>query len=362
MALRLELQRLIHSLPDRVKIGKRYVGRGEPVFMIAEIGNNHNGDFELAKGLIMKAKEAGAEAVKFQRRTLDQVFTKEALDAPYNKPSSLGATYGEHRAKLELTREQFLDLKAFAKKLDLIFFCTPFDRLSVEFLEDIGVDAYKIASFDVTNVPLIELVAQQNKPIILSTGMSTMEEMDEAVETILRHNNRLVILHCVSIYPTPDDKLDLGVIPVIKRRYRPLPVGYSGHETDILPTLTAVSLGAKVIERHFTMDKSMTGPDHVLSLTPDEMSRCIKDIRRIETMMGEEKSLDEEEVKTRDKHSKSLVAARTIPAGSQITLEMITVKSPGTGLKPNMIHKIVGKVARREIIQDTHIPKEVLDW
>lgn len=285
MSLALDFKRILNQLPEKVKIGKEYVGPGCPTFMIAEIGNNHNGDIEIAKQLIVKAKEAGCQAVKFQRRTLDQVFTKEALDAPYNTPTSLGATYGEHRAKLEIDRDGFLELRMLAKKLDLVFFCTPFDHASVKFLEDIGVDAYKIASFDVTNLPLIEDVAKRNKPIILSTGMSTMEEVDEAVSTILKHNNRLVILHCVSIYPTPDDKLDLAVIQAMKKRYRPLPIGYSGHEPDFLPTLVSVSMGAHVIERHFTLAKDMKGPDHKLSLTPEEMTECMKSISRIEVMM-----------------------------------------------------------------------------
>ncbi len=363
MALQLQLRRILQQLPEKVKIGTQYVGPGYPTFMIAEIGNNHNGDIEVAKQLIVKAKEAGCQAVKFQRRTLDQVFTKEALDAPYNTPSSLGATYGEHRAKLEITRDDFLELRTLAKKLDLVFFVTPFDHESVKVLEDIGVDAYKIASFDVTNLPLIEDVAKRNKPIILSTGMSTMEEVDEAVETILKYNNRLVILHCISIYPTPDDKLDLSVIDVMKRRYQPLPIGYSGHETDFLPTLIAVSKGAHVIERHFTMAKDMKGPDHKLSLTPEEMTQCMGGVRRIEVMLGEgTKGVDADEYKTRSKHSKSLVALVRIPAGTKITADMLTIKSPGSGLKPNMIHKIIGKVAQKDLAADALIPEEVLSW
>ncbi len=363
MAIHLYLKRALSQLPEKVKIGTQYVGPGYPTFMIAEIGNNHNGDLALAKQLIIKAKEAGCHAVKFQRRTLDQVFTKEALDAPYNTPTSLGATYGEHRAKLEIDRNGFLELRTLAKQNDLVFFATPFDHTSVKFLEDIGVDAYKIASFDVTNLPLIEDVAKRNKPIILSTGMSTMEEVDEAVSTILKYNNRLVILHCVSIYPTPDDKLDMSIIPVMKRRYAPLPVGYSGHETDYLATLLAASMGAHVIERHFTLAKDMKGPDHKLSLTPEEMTESMKQIKRIEVMVGDgSKGVDADEYKTRSKHSKSLVAAVRIPAGTKITADMITIKSPGSGLKPNLVHKIVGKIAKKDIEGDTLLPNEILEW
>lgn len=363
MGINLHLRQLFQRLPEKVKIGSRYVGNGQPTFVIAEIGNNFNGDFELAKELVLKAKEAGADAVKFQRRTLDQVFTKAALEAPYNTPTSLGATYGEHRAKLELTRDQFIDLRALAKKLDLVFFATPFDHESVKALEEIGVDAYKIASFDVTNIPLLEHVAKKNKPIILSTGMSSQEEVDEAIDAILHHNDRLVVLHCVSIYPTPDDKMDLSFIPVMRRRYHPLPVGYSGHETDFLPTLAAVSMGATVVERHFTLDKEMKGPDHKLSLTPTEMADMVTAIRRMETMLGEGvKEVDADEYKARDKHSKSLVTAVRIPAGTVITADMVTIKSPGNGLKPSLIHKLIGKTAKMDIEGDTVIPKEAMEW
>lgn len=363
MSIHFHLKRVLRRLPSKVKIGKRYVGQGEPVFMIAEIGNNHNGDLAMAKELILKAKSSGAEAVKFQKRTVDDVFIKEQLDQPYTSPSSLGATYGEHRRKLEIDRNGFLEMRMLSKQNDLVFFATPFDKKSVDFLEDIGVDAYKIASFDVTNIPLLEYVARQNKPMILSTGMSTMEEVDEAVSTILKYNNRLVILHCVSIYPTPDDKLDLAVLPVMRRRYHPLPIGYSGHETDYLPTLAAVTYGACVVERHFTLDKTMVGPDHKLSLTPEEMANALRDIKRIETMLGQAiKDVDADEYKTRSKHSTSLVAKVKIPTGTRITQEMITVKSPGTGLKPNMVHKIVGKTAQKDIAEDTLIPEEALQW
>lgn len=363
MSLRLDLKRALDRLPDKVKIGRRYVGAGCPAFVIAEIGNNHNGDVTIAKELIVKAKEAGAEAVKFQKRTLDQVFTKAALEAPYTSPSSLGATYGEHREKLELNRNAFLELRTLAKQQDLVFFATPFDKTSADFLREVGVEAYKIASFDVTNLPLLDYVARLDMPIILSTGMSTQEEVDQAVETILRHNNRLVILHCVSIYPTPDDKQDLAVIPVMKRRYRPLPIGYSGHEVDWLPTLVAVAQGASIVERHFTLDRAMPGPDHKLSLTSEQMGNLVREIRRVETLLGTDvKDVDADEWKTRDKHSKSLVAKLAISAGTKITTEMLTVKSPGSGLKPNMVHRIVGKVAQQAIAEDTLIPKEVLDW
>jgi sialic acid synthase SpsE len=230
MPIGMEIKRILNQLPSKVKIGKRYVGPGEPVFMIAEIGNNHNGDLELAKEMIVKAKEAGCEAVKFQKRTLDQVFTKKLSMPPITRRRLLGQRMVSIAQSLKLIVTDFLSSRCLRRSLILFSSARRSITRASNFLEDIGVDAYKIASFDVTNIPLLEDVAKRNKPIILSTGMSSMEEVDEAVETILKYNNRLVVLHCVSVYPTPDDKLDLSIIPLMKRRYAPLPIGYSGHE------------------------------------------------------------------------------------------------------------------------------------
>lgn len=363
LSLKTSLKRLINALPSRVKVGKRYVGSGEPVFVIAEIGNNHNGDFELARETILAAKEAGADAVKFQKRDVDEVFIKAMQDMPYDNPRSLAPTYGEHRRKLEFDKDQFKALKAFSESLGMVFFVTPFDKNSADFLEDIGVDAYKIASFDIINLPLLEHVARKQKPILLSTGGSTLEEADEAIETILSINNRLIVNHCTSMYPTPDELLDLNVIKILKDRYHPLPIGYSGHERDILPSIVAVGLGTSTVERHFTLDKTMRGSDHHMSIEPHEFKEMVESLRRIEVAMGASgKQIHEGELMARQKHAKSLVAKVRIPKGTEIRAEMLTLKSPGTGLKPALVHKVVGRIARSNIEPDTVLPSEVLDW
>ncbi len=267
------------GLNKTIKIGNKTVGEGQPVFFIAEIGNNHNGDFFLAKKSIEEAAKNGADAVKFQKRFIDEVFTKELQDQPQTKDQVYGKTYGEYRSNLELSEDDFVKLKKVADDLGVIFFITPFDKKSVDLIESIGVDVYKIASFDTTNIPLLEYVASKGKPVILSVGMATLDEVDLAVKTIININKQLILMHCISVYPTPDDQLNLATITFLKERYFPIPVGYSGHERDILPSLASVMLGSKCIERHFTLDKKLPGPDHAtVSLEPEEFKNMAKRI------------------------------------------------------------------------------------
>ncbi len=352
------------ELANQIKIGSKSVGEGQPVFFIAEIGNNHNGDYYMAKRTIEQAAKAGADAVKLQKRFINEVFTKEMRDRPQVKDQVLGKTYGEYRQALELNEEEFRNLKSYAESLGLIFFATPFDMKSVDFLEGIGSDVYKIASFDVTNLPLMRYVASKGKPMFLSVGMSTWDEIDEAVEAIVKINNQLVIKHCVSIYPTPDDKANLSSISELKRRYDPIPVGYSGHEQDILSSLAAVMLGAKSIERHFTLDKNLPGPDHAtISLEPDEFRTMVEETRRLEKFMGQPTlRLQEEEKRARDKHTKSITTLRAIPSGTLIEENMITCKSPGNGLKPNMIPSIIGKRTACDLDSDVTVKLEHIQW
>ena len=352
------------DLPAKIKIGNTYVGEGEPAFFIAEIGNNHNGDFYLAKRTIEEAVKAGANAVKFQKRFINETFARELREKPQTKDQIYGKTYGEYREALELDKEEFKKLKEYAEGLGVVFFATPFDHKSADFLEDVGQVVYKIASFDVTNLPLLEHVAKKGKPVILSTGMSSVDEIDEAVETILKHNKQLMVLHCVSIYPSVAEKLNLRTIPFFKERYSPLPIGYSGHEQDYMPTLAAISLGAKVVERHITLDKAMPGPDHAtVSIDPKEFGAMVAGSRRIEQALGVMRSeVLPEEMTTRNKHSKSIVSTVHIPAGTVITASMVMCKSPGYGLKPNMLGKIIGKKATVDIAEDAVLTNEHIAW
>lgn len=353
-----------HISSNRIKVGSKYIGEGEPTFFIAEIGNNHNGDYYLAKRTIDEAVASGADAVKFQKRCISDVFARELREKPQTKDQVLGKTYGEYRQALELSMEEFLGLKKHAEGLGVLFFATPFDHKSADFLEEVGMDVYKIASFDVTNLPLLSHVAKKGKPMFLSSGMSTLDELDEAVNTVLRHHSNLIIKHCVSIYPTPDDKFNLLTIPFLKERYHPLPIGYSGHEQDYIPTLAAIALGAKSVERHITIDKSLPGPDHAtVSINPQEFKEMITATRRIEKALGERtKILMEDEKKVREKHTKSIVSRTSISKGTVIAADMLMCKSPGYGLKPNMIDTIIGKTAKSDIGEDTVITADHIEW
>ncbi|MBI4114613.1 MAG: N-acetylneuraminate synthase family protein [Candidatus Niyogibacteria bacterium] len=358
------MEDLLKKVSSRIKIGNTYVGEGAPVFFIAEIGNNHNGDYHLAKRTIEEAVKAGANAVKLQKRSVQDVFAREMLNKPQTKDEVLGKTYGEYRKSLELSKEEFLKLKGYSEAFGVPFFATPFDPKSVDFLEDVGVDMYKIASFDVTNTPLLEYVSRKGKPIFLSSGMVTIEELDNAVKTILQYNNQLIINHCVTAYPTPDDKLNLATIPFLKKRYRPIPIGYSGHEGDILPSIAAVSMGAKTVERHITIDKRLPGPDHgTVSIEPDEFRKMVESARRIESAWGiPRKGYLPEEEQVRNKHGKSLVSRIPIKAGTPITADMLTFKSPGYGIKPYDLQKVLGKTLKKDIEEDSVITDDHVMW
>src|SRR4051794_28099131 len=248
-----------------IRIGGHLVGEGQPVFFIAEAGVNHNGDPELASKLVRLAAEARADAVKFQKRTVQDILIAEYLRRPYTVPTALGPTYGEHRDKLELSDQAYHDLKALCAEERIEFMASAWDHRSADFLEEVGVSAYKMASADLTNLPLLEHVARKGKPMLISTGMSDMTEVAEAVETVRKHNDQLVLLQCTSTYPADNEKLNLRVMDNYRRTFNCL-VGYSGHERGLAPSEAAAALGACVIERHFTIDRTMIGPDHAASL------------------------------------------------------------------------------------------------
>lgn len=344
-----------NNLPSKVKVGNKWVGSGEPNFIIAEIGNNHNGDLELAKKQVHAAYMAGADAVKLQKRDVDEVFTKEMQMKPQTSSRSLGATYGEYRRKLEISEADFKELKKLTHSYGMVFFATPFDLKSAALLARVGMDAWKIASFDIINKPLLEFVAKTGEPIFISTGTASVGEIDEAMETMLKYNKNIIINHCVSIYPTPDDELNLGAVTALKERYAPLPIGYSGHEIGFIPTLAAVTLGACTVERHFTTDKSLPGPDQAtVSLDPLEFNEMVRQIRRVEKAVADGKIYQHaNEVPHRNKHGKSVVSKIKIPVGTVITADMLTCKSPGHGINPMLMHTVIGKKANVDIPEDT---------
>lgn len=265
-----------------IKIAGQVIGSSHSCYVVAEIGINHNGDLSLAKKLIDVAAAAGCNAVKFQKRTVDVVYTKAELDRPRDSP--FGTTNGELKRGLEFGAIQYGEIDAYCKSKGIVWFASPWDEASVDFLERFNVPCHKIASASLTDDNLLRHIRDTRKPIILSTGMSTMEQIDHAVEVLGR--NDLLLLHATSTYPANYEELNLKVIPVLAKRFG-LPVGYSGHETGIATSVAAVALGAVMIERHLTLDRAMWGSDQAASLEPNGMTRLMRDIRLVETAFGD---------------------------------------------------------------------------
>lgn len=278
-----------------IKLKNHSISESNEPFIIAEIGNNHNGSMDTAKKLIDEAKTCGASSVKFQTKDIETAFAQDLLNKEYNNSNSFGQTYREHKQALELDLDQIKELKIYSEKKNLTFFSTAFDTISLEKLESINQEIHKISSFHVTDLKLIEAVCLTKKPIIMSTGMSTIEEIDKAVDLIKQHGNELVVLHCISSYPTKTEDMNLKVLLTLKDKYKCL-VGYSGHETNVNIAPSTVLYGACVIERHFTLDRSMKGPDHAASLEPAGLDLLVKRSNSLFTAMGsgEKKVLDSE--------------------------------------------------------------------
>ena len=267
-----------------VSIGQNEVSDGAPVYVIAEIGLNHNGDVDLAMQLIDVAADAGAQAVKFQKRTPEISTPEHMKSTPRDTPWGQ-MTYLEYRYRVEFDREQYVEIGDYATLRGLDWFASPWDVPSVDFLEDLNVAAHKVASASVTDVELLEAIAATGKPVILSTGMSTLEQIDAAVDVL--GTDRLVILHATSTYPLPPEEANLRMITTLQQRYAGVPIGYSGHERGLQISLAAVALGAVAVERHITLDRAMWGSDHAASLEPEGFNHLVRDIRIIGEAMGD---------------------------------------------------------------------------
>lgn len=328
-------------------------------FIIAEAGVNHNGDINIAKKLVDKAKEAGVDAIKFQTFKSENLVTEHAPKAEYQKETTGDGSQFAMLKKLELSIEDHIILKKYCEEKGIMFISTPFDFESVDLLEKIDVSLYKVSSGDLTNLPLLNYIANKNKPIILSTGMANLGEVEEAVETIFKTgNNKLVLLHCTSNYPTAYEEVNLRAMLTMKEAFK-LPVGYSDHTIGIEVPIAAVALGAKVIEKHFTLDKNMEGPDHKASLEPYELKMMVNSIRNIEIAMGDGvKRCSKSEENTKSVARKSIVANRNINKDEIITINDVSFKRPEQGLKPKYIDLIIGKKARRNIYRDEFITFE----
>lgn len=258
----------------------------ERTFVIAEIGQNHQGDLEIAKELIRQAKSAGADAVKSQKRDINTLLTPEEYRRPYTSPNAFAPTYGKHREALELSREQYVELRDFAAGEGILFFSSPWDVPSVELLDEIEMPLFKVPSACLTHHEVLKAMAKTGKPIILSTGMSTLPQIDAAMK-VVREASEVYLLQCTSSYPSSFESINLKVIPYYAQRYPWATVGFSGHHRGVAIDVAAVALGARVVERHFTLDRTMKGSDHAASLEPAGLTRLIRDIRATESALGD---------------------------------------------------------------------------
>ena len=328
-------------------------------YVIAEAGLNHNGSINIAKELINVAFEAKASAVKFQKRTIKELATKKTLEAIDNRFPNFGKTYKEIREHLEFDIQQYKELKSYTESKGMDFIVTAFDIEAVDFLDELQVEIIKLASHSLTNLDLLEYLAASNKKTIMSTGMAEIEEVDSAVAIFKKYDTPLLLMHCVSAYPTPLEECNLSMIKKLSERYS-IPVGYSGHEIGWLPTKIAVGLGATAIERHYTLDKKMVGFDHKMSLEPDELKQMINDIRLIESILGNgEKRVSQTEQITRDKYHVSMVSNRIIKKGEPLSKNLITYKNPGTGIPKKNEKTVLGKLAKYQIEADILLTEDM---
>jgi len=321
----------------KVKISNKLIGENNPVFIVAEAGINHNGSTRIAKKLIKKAKECGADAIKFQ--------TFKATDLTSNK-----SKFFKLFKKLELKSHEFAELNDFARSQGIIFFSTPFSFEAADLLSELNVPAFKIASGDLTNIPLIEYVASKKKPIIISTGMSDIKEIQGALKAAhSSKNKKIVILHSVSTYPSPPNEVNLKAIHTMEKRFS-YPIGYSDNGNDMLVPLIAVAKGAKIIEKHFTLNKRMPGPDHKLSANPSQFTEMVKNIRIVEKILGNELKLcQKSELKNKINARRSLTVNVPLKKGTKIQKHMIGIKRPATGIEPRYFKKVLGKTVNRKI-------------
>jgi N-acetylneuraminate synthase/N,N'-diacetyllegionaminate synthase len=341
----------------------REIGENEPCFIIAEAGVNHDGDIEKAKKMIDVAVEANADVIKFQTFTGEKLASKDAFLATYHKKGAVSEneTLKQLLKRLELNFDQHKELFNYARKKGIMFMSTPFDEESADFLVDLGVNIIKVASFDVTHLPLLKHIAEKQLPIILSTGLSTMGEIEDAVKTIKESgNDKLILLHCISHYPIEAKDSNLRVINTLKQAFQ-VPVGYSDHTKGIEISLASVAMGACVLEKHFTLDPNAWGVDHDASISPDELKKLVEGVRNIEVAFGSSvREIPEIEKEIRKVHRVSIVSKVDIPKGTIITKDMLAIKKPGTGIPPKNIDLIIGKVSKVDIEADRLIKWEYI--
>jgi sialic acid synthase len=348
-------------LAGTIHIGKHTIGDDSHCYVIAEIGHNHQGSVQKARELFREAKLAGAHAVKLQKRDNRGLYTRAAYNKSYDNENSFGATYGEHREFLEFGQKHYEELQAYAKELDIDFFSTAFDIASADFLHKLNVPAYKIASGDLKSEPLLKHVASFGKPIVISTGGALLDDVKRAYDTIMPINPQLCILQCTAGYPAAFEELDLRVIVQFREQFPKAVIGYSGHDNGIAMPVAAYVLGARVVEKHFTLNRAMKGTDHAFSLEPVGLRKMVRDLERTASALGDgvKKIYDSEKAPIL-KMGKSLVVARDLPAGHVLTRADVVMKSPAGGIPPYELDKILGLLTVKAMHEDDFLSFDML--
>lgn len=345
------------NFKKEIKIGNKCISENSSVFIIAEAGVNHGGDINIAKKLIDIAVDAGADAVKFQAFKTEHLILNNVDKAPYQKKTTdTSESQFEMLKKLEVTKEQNLQLKKYCEDKKIIFLTTPFDEVSLDELDELDLPAFKIASTDTTNLPFLKKVAQKGKPMFLSTGMTYQAEVELALKEIYKYNQEVILLQCTANYPIADDEVNLNVLNTFKQCFDIL-LGYSDHSVGVGAAPFAIPMGVKVVEKHFTIDKTLGGPDHRASLSPDELKEFVSTVKRVERYMGSSVKLPNlSETKTRASLQKCLVARLPIKKGEVFFEDNIVAKrTGGSGISPIYYEEILGKVASQNFAIDEKI-------
>jgi sialic acid synthase len=330
-------------------------------FVVAEVGHNHQGDVEKCKELFRQAKECGVDAVKTQKRDNRALYTRAMYDKPYDNENSFGATYGEHREALEFGRDEYVELRRYAREIGVIFFATAFDIPSADFLARLDMPAYKIASGDLKSIPLLRHIAEFGKPMLVSTGGATMEDIDRAYEALVPINPHISFLQCTAAYPAAPEDLNLSVITTLRSRFPELVIGLSDHENGIAMAVAGYVLGARIVEKHFTLNHTWKGTDHAFSLEPIGMRKLVRDLRRTRVALGTGiKCPLPSERGPLFKMGKMLVAGRALGAGHVLGEGDVIMKSPGDGLPPYLLGQILGRTLTKPLQADDPISFDVL--
>jgi sialic acid synthase len=350
------------SASPTLTLNRRTIGADNACYVIAEVGHNHQGNLERAMELMRAARECGAHAVKLQKRHNRTLFTGHLYDMPYDNPNSFGATYGEHREFLEFGREEYLALKELAREVEIDFFATAFDVPSADFLDELEMPAYKIASADLTNLPLLRHVAGFGKPMFVSTGGATLGEVRRAYDLVRAINPRICLLQCTSGYPCEFDEMSLRVIETYRREFPEAVVGLSAHDSGIAMAPVAYTLGARVIEKHFTLNRAWKGTDHAFSLERPGLRRMVRDLQRVRVALGNgEKKIYDSEVAPMRKMRKKIVAASALPAGHVLAESDLALKSPGDGLSGSFFYDVIGRKLKAALCEDESVTLESVE-